>query len=74
MTPLQLVLRAIVIDSQMVDSAALSGSSAASDSIKRFAQGMKMAAVVVTMAPIMLVYPFLQKYFVKGVLVGAIKA
>ena len=35
---------------------------------------MKMAAVVVTMAPIMVVYPFLQKYFVKGVLVGAIKA
>ena len=35
---------------------------------------MKMAAVFVTMAPIMVVYPFLQKYFVKGVLVGAIKA
>lgn len=74
LTPLQLVLRSIVIDSQMVDSAALGTSAAASDSIMRFAQGMKMAAVVVTMAPIMLVYPFLQKYFVKGVLVGAIKA
>ena len=35
--------------------------------------GVKMAAVVVTMLPIMIVYPFLQKYFVKGVLVGAIK-
>lgn len=74
MTPLQLVLRSIVIDAQMIDSSALSGSSAASDSMVRFAQGMKMAAVVVTMAPIMVVYPFLQKYFVKGVLVGAIKA
>ena len=74
MTPLQLVLRSIVIDAQMIDSSALGGSSAASDSVVRFAQGMKMAAVVVTMAPIMVVYPFLQKYFVKGVLVGAIKA
>ena len=74
MTPLQLVLRSIVIDAQMIDSSALGGSSAATDSMVRFAQGMKMAAVFVTMAPIMVVYPFLQKYFVKGVLVGAIKA
>ncbi len=74
MTPLQLVLRSIVIDAQMIDSSVLGSSSAASDSMVRFAQGMKMAAVFVTMAPIMVVYPFLQKYFVKGVLVGAIKA
>jgi len=33
-----------------------------------------MAAVVVTMLPVMCVFPFLQKYFVKGVMVGAIKA
>lgn len=74
MTPLQLVLRSIVIEAQMVDSSAMGGSMAASESMSRFAQGMKMAAVFVTMAPIMVVYPFLQKYFVKGVLVGAIKA
>lgn len=72
-TPLQLVLRSIVIDAQMIDSSVLGGSSAASESMTRFATGIKMAAVVVTMAPIMVVYPFLQKYFVKGVLVGAIK-
>lgn len=38
-----------------------------------FGEGIKMAAIVLTMAPIMLVYPFLQKYFVKGMLVGAVK-
>jgi putative aldouronate transport system permease protein len=32
-----------------------------------------MALVVITVAPIIVVYPFLQKYFVKGVLVGSIK-
>lgn len=37
------------------------------------AQGVKMAAVILTMVPIMCVYPFLQKYFVKGVMVGAVK-
>ncbi|WP_054949763.1 carbohydrate ABC transporter permease [Numidum massiliense] len=34
---------------------------------------MKMAAVVVTITPIIIVYPFLQKYFVKGFLLGSIK-
>ena len=38
-----------------------------------FSQGIKMAAVLLTIAPIMLVYPFLQKYFAKGILVGAVK-
>jgi len=34
---------------------------------------VKMAAVVVAMAPVMAVYPFLQRYFIKGMLLGAIK-
>jgi len=34
---------------------------------------MKMAAVVIGTAPILIVYPFLQKYFTKGVLIGSIK-
>lgn len=38
-----------------------------------FSQGIKMAAVLLTIATIMLVYPFLQKYFAKGILVGAVK-
>jgi putative aldouronate transport system permease protein len=36
-------------------------------------QMMKMAAIIITTGPIILVYPFLQKYFVKGVLIGSIK-
>ena len=32
-----------------------------------------MAVIVVSTVPIMMVYPFLQKYFVKGVMVGALK-
>lgn len=36
-------------------------------------QSIRMAMVVVTMFPIMMIYPFFQKYFVKGVVVGAIK-
>ena len=40
---------------------------------KSFFRQVKMATVIVTTAPILLVYPFVQKYFVRGTLVGAIK-
>lgn len=65
---LQPVLRAIVAQSAAFEDA--SAGEAASDS---FSQGIKMAAVMMTMLPIMCFYPFLQKYFVKGVLVGSVK-
>lgn len=68
-TPLQLVLRAIVLDSQTLDTVV-------TDSVDMysFSIGIKMAAIVVTIIPVMCVYPFLQKHFAKGVMVGAIKA
>ena len=34
---------------------------------------VQMAAIVVTTAPILCVYPFVQKHFVKGIMVGGIK-
>ncbi|MNG41856.1 hypothetical protein D3C84_1313150 [compost metagenome] len=36
-------------------------------------QSLKLATMVVTTAPIVFVYPFLQKYFVKGFMIGSIK-
>ena len=36
-------------------------------------QSVRLATMVVTTAPIVCVYPFLQKYFVKGMLIGSIK-
>ena len=65
---LQPVLRAIVAESSAFED--MSAGEAGSDV---FTQGIKMAAVMMTMLPIMCFYPFLQKYFVKGVLVGYIK-
>ncbi|NHN32615.1 carbohydrate ABC transporter permease [Paenibacillus agricola] len=67
---LQLALRSIVIDSQI--SQQMNISNVQTD--VKFSEGMKMAAIIVTMIPIMCVFPFLQKHFVKGMLIGAIKA
>lgn len=68
---LQQVLRSIIVTAS--SKANESGASADAMNARLFSEGIKMASVFVTMAPIMVVYPFLQKYFAKGVMVGAIK-
>jgi len=65
---LQTVLRSIVAEAS-ADADIASGEAG----LDAFSQGIKMAAVTMTLAPIMCLYPFLQKYFVKGVMVGSVK-
>lgn len=68
--PLQNVLRTIIVEST---TNASNASSVDSVGKANFSEGMKMAAVFVTMVPIMCFFPMLQKHFAKGVLTGAIK-
>lgn len=65
--PLQVILRNILLNVQ-AQSADMGSSSERVSTI-----ALQMAAVVVTTVPILVVYPFLQKHFTKGVLVGSIK-
>lgn len=69
--PLQVVLRNILILNQMDMSAVADLRDMASR------QGMsnllKYAIIVVSSAPLLLLYPFVQKYFVKGIMVGSVK-
>ena len=44
-----------------------------SRSVETSVTPIQMAVIVVVMTPIVCIYPFMQKYFVKGVLVGSIK-
>ncbi|BCS82249.1 carbohydrate ABC transporter permease [Anaerocellum diazotrophicum] len=68
--PLQLVLREILIMSDTMYMQ--TGVSDAEDRLA-LTRLIKYAAIVVSTVPILCLYPFLQKYFVKGVLIGAIK-
>lgn len=66
----------LLIKSMIMDSGATSGSAAAgiaSDQQNVPIETVKMAAIILSMLPIVVLYPFLQKYFVKGVMIGAVK-
>lgn len=69
--PLQIYLRDTLVsfNSQLTSQA----QSVMSTQDKVFVQSIQMAAIIITMLPILCAYPFLQKYFVKGVLIGAVK-
>lgn len=69
LVPLQLVLREILIQNQAVSGAA----SVSNLELQKLGEIMKYAVIIVSTVPIMCVYPFLQKYFSKGVMIGAIK-
>ena len=67
--PLQLVLRQVLILGE--DSEMASGMDAGSEIAA--ATVIKYALIVISTAPIMLLYPFLQRFFVKGVMIGSVK-
>ena len=70
--PLQLYLRELLILDKNTDTFmnSLNGTSANSYLMKEI---MKYCAIIVSTVPVLVIYPFIQKYFVKGVMVGAIK-
>ena len=67
--PLQLYLQDIVMNADT--STALDKT--ADDLMNVPAEGVRSATVIASTIPILLVYPFLQKYFIKGVLIGSVK-
>ena len=68
--PLQLVLRELLITNS-TDSMTTGVSAADTQSV---GVTIQYAAIVVSIVPVMMIYPFVQKYFVKGVMIGAIKS
>ena len=68
--PLQNVLRSLIQNTEIVTSAT---SSLAAMGQSQYSDGIKMAAVFLTMIPVVCFFPLLQKHFTKGVMVGLIK-
>lgn len=67
--PLQIVLRAIIINNE----AATQAADDHSDKAERVKQLLKYSTIVVSVVPVLIIYPFVQKHFVKGVMIGSVK-
>ncbi len=67
--PLQLILREILLQNQ---TSSMGGAGNYSEG-SMIGESIKYATIVVATLPILCVYPFLQKYFVKGVMIGSVK-
>lgn len=69
--PISYLIRSIVVESS------LSFTSVADQQLKSarpvYTIGVQRAAIIISIIPIMLIYPFLQKYFAKGIMIGAVK-
>lgn len=69
--PLQLIIRSILIQTQMMASDATD--IADIDARMKLAEAMKYGVIIVSCLPTLVLYPFVQKYFVKGIMVGSVK-
>ena len=67
--PIQNIMRAILIANSNV----LNSAAAENDQVNQFAEAIKYATIILTTVPVLCIYPFVQKYFVKGVMIGAVK-
>ena len=71
LAPMQLVLRRILIQNQPMPG--MISDQLAMAELKRLSEMIKYSAIVISSLPLMIMYPFFQKYFEQGVMVGSIK-
>ena len=69
--PLQVLLKNLVVE--MSGKAALGDANVDMSSVKTSAENVTYATIVITVLPMIVIYPFIQKYFVKGAMIGAVK-
>jgi putative aldouronate transport system permease protein len=71
--PLMVRLQSLLTMAQMVSGGEGGRRTSRADEVQLAAETIKAATIVISVLPIMLVYPFLQKHFVKGVTIGSLK-
>ena len=57
----------------IIDKASMNSTSVGSGQFEMIGESVQYAAIIVSTVPILIVYPFLQKHFTKGVMIGSIK-
>lgn len=68
--PLQTILRNILISNQAMAGITVAGEGSYA---QQYADQIKFAVIIVSTVPVLCIYPFIQKYFEKGVMIGAVK-
>lgn len=71
--PLQYIMMRVIKQGEQIKNQALLNAQGVDVTVKTTSEAVKAAMIVATSLPIIMVYPFLQKYFVKGVTLGAVK-
>ena len=71
--PLQFIIRQIIMQNQMAAELAAMGDTSMMTSQTTNSVSLKYATLFLSILPMLAVYPFIQKYFVKGVMVGSVK-
>ncbi len=73
--PLQLVLRSILItnESALQQAATTAEARAALNEKKELIEVMKYSLIIISSIPVLVLYPFIQRHFVKGVMIGSVK-
>jgi len=71
--PLQLLLRTIQSNVEFLATSEMGAEIVRMTGGRMPAEGLKMATCIVTIGPIIFVYPFIQRFFIKGLLIGAVK-
>lgn len=69
--PLQVILRDILIIGQSVNPAGMDPE--AYETMKQISRTIKYGVIIVSSLPVLMMYPFVQKHFVKGVMIGSVK-
>jgi putative aldouronate transport system permease protein len=71
--PLQSFLRDLLMSNKMSLNNMQGLDAAQAEAKMQLSQTLKYSAIIVSTVPVLCIYPFIQKYFVKGVMIGSVK-
>jgi putative aldouronate transport system permease protein len=73
--PLQLILREIVLQNTLAKQLAAQGNAALAEDLSSnlTPESVQYATLVISIVPMLIIYPFIQKYFVRGIMIGSLK-